>query len=161
MPIRFTPGSPMRGGKWTARPLSGIGLDPVTMLTIAEKAEEAKGKSVFDIFGPTEEFQSRQAIRYEYQGLAGQFRRMVPSLPLDLKAMFTPYLAHIDTVILRGATAADLPDIKGKLAELQAMMMAARPAGVAPGVDFAMAGFPWYVWLIAAGILLPMVIKKK
>jgi hypothetical protein len=130
------------------------------MLTIAEKAEEAKGKSVFDIFGPTEEFQSRQAIRDEYQGLAGQFRRTVPGLPADLKAMFSPYLAHIDAVIVRGATASDLSDIKGKLAGLQAMMMASRPAGVAPGVDFAMAGLPWYVWLIAAGLLLPRLLKK-
>jgi len=160
MPIRFTPESPRRGGKWTARPLSGIGLDPVTVLTIAEKVEESKGKSVFDIFGPTEEFQSRQAVREEYQGLAGQFRRMVPVLPPDLKAMFTPYLAHIDVVIVRGATAVDLPDIKGKLAEMQAMMMAARPAGVAPGVDFAMAGLPWYVWVIAVGLLLPKLLKK-
>jgi len=150
----------MRGGKWTARPLSGIGLDPVTVFTVAEKVGESKGKSVFDIFGPTEEFQSRQAVREEYQGLASQFRRTVPGLPADLKAMFSPYLAHIDTVIVRGATAADLTDIKGKLAELQAMMMAARPAGVTPGIDFAMAGFPWYVWLIAAGLLLPKLLKK-
>lgn len=160
MPIRFTPGPPMRGGKWTARPLSGIGLDPVTMLTIAETAKEAKGKTVFDIFGPTEEFQSRQVTRDEYQGLAGQFRRMVPSLPADLKAMFTPYLAHVDTVIVRGATASDVSDIKGKLAELQGMMVSARPAPVAPGVDFAMAGMPWYVWLIAAGLLLPKLLKR-
>lgn len=149
-----------RGGKWDARPLSGMGIDPATAFMIAEKAEGVKEKSVFDVFGPTEEFQSRQAIRNEYQGLAGQFRRIVPTLPSDLKAMFSPYLSHINAVIVRGATAADLPDIKGKLAELQRMMIAGAPARVQPGADFAMAGLPWYVWIIAAGLLLPKLLKK-
>jgi len=151
----------MRRGKWDVLPLSGIGIDPATALMIAQKTEETKTKNIFDVFGPTEAFQTRQAIRDEYQGLAGQFRRTVPSLPSDLKAVFSPYLGHVNAVIVRGATAADVSDIKGKLAELQAMMIGGAPTRMRPdGVDFATAGLPWYVWLIAIGLLLPKLLKK-
>jgi len=134
-----------------------MGFNPLTLFSEAIKATGA-ATSMFDVFGPTEAFQARQAIRDEYLPFAQALVRTISTLaPGDLKTRFSPYLSHIDAVIARGAVAADLSEIRTKTAELQAAMV----AGAAAGNAFDVAGLPWYVWLIAAGVLLPMVIKKK
>ena len=151
---------PAQGGKWTARPLSGMGFDPVTASFIVGGAKET---GVFSIFGPSEEFMKRQDVRDQYQEIADNIRMMAPTLPAHLKPIVISYLPHISSVIARGATASDLSEIKAKATQWQTMLTQGPPTGLlptVPGVKAAMAGLPWYVWVIGLGILLPKILKR-
>ena len=152
-----------RGGKWSATPLSGVGyIDPATIAFFAQATKSAseEGGGTFDIFGPTAAFQSRQAVREEYQSLADNIRRLAPTLSGAVRNAVDLYLGHISGVIARGATAADLAELKEKSAEWEAMMGVSIPVSVAP-TGFELAGFPWYVWALGLGVLLPLILKRK
>ena len=73
------------------------------------------------IFEPSKSFQSRQAVRDEYQGLADNVRSLEPTLPASIKSLVARYLPHISSVIARGATASDLIELKAKIADWEAI----------------------------------------
>lgn len=74
-----------------------------------------------NIFGPSGGFQTRQAIRDAYQDLAVKVRGIVPALSVSLRAVVVPYLVKVSNVIGRGATLADLDELKMKIAEWQTL----------------------------------------
>lgn len=154
-----------RGRKWNATPLSDIGfIDPASIAFFAQAAKETReGGGITDIFGPTAGFQERQAIRDEYNALAGSIVGLLPTLTGPVKDAITFYRATIDSVVARGAKAADLAELKEKAAEWRAMSsMTAAPGTVPVAVPaFDLAGFPWYVWAIGLGLLLPVILKRK
>lgn len=135
-------------------------IDPASIAIIVSSVREAQqsGGSVFDIFGPSGGFQERQAIRDQYNTIADRIKQMYPTMPPSIRPAVGIYLGTIDSVIARGATASDLADIQAKSAEWESTiaMLAATP-----GAAFDLAGFPWYVWLIAAGVIVPLIIKGK
>lgn len=167
---QFTPRgiARQRTGKW------GPGTLGQAEYTEEIKEEYEERRDIFEtIFGPRTGFATRQAVRDEYQSLAGRIRRMPndTTLSAQVRAVALAYLGRLDGVIARGATESDLSEIKLKLEELNRMIaqttvVGTRPVGIppdvtgAPGVSPALAGMPWYVWAIAAGILLPMILKK-
>lgn len=152
---RFSDGWPpsARVRRNAVRSLSGMGFDPFTL--IKGTAEAVKG--VFDVFGPTEEFQEAQAVRDAYNAMADSLRDSLPLMPEGaVKSSMRAYLPVTRSVIARGAQASDLAELRAKINQWGAMSDAAVTAP-----SFEMAGLPWYVWLIAAGVLLPMVLKRK
>ena len=155
-----------RGRKWNATPLSNIGfISPAAIAFFAqatkeaEKAGEAKGGSIFSVFGPTPGFQERQAIRDEYNALADSIKRMYPTLTGPVRDAVGFYLPTIEGVIARGAKAADLAELRDKAAVWQSMSSASVTPGAVPAFD--LAGFPWYMWAIGLGLLLPVILKRK
>jgi len=140
--------------------LSGLGfINPATISFITQSYQAARGATgggVFDIFGPTQEFREAQAVRDEYNAMADSLRDNLPSMPESaVKRSMSVYLPITRSVIARGAKASDLAELKAKFAEWAEMSSA---AAAAP--SFEMAGLPWYVWIIAGGLLLPMFLKK-
>jgi len=76
-------------------------------------------------------FAQRQAIRDQYQAVAGSLRKLAPSLPSNLQAVVKIYLSHVSSVIARGATVTDLQQIKKKLGEWEALLLAQMAAETA------------------------------
>jgi hypothetical protein len=155
----------VRDREWKATPLSGVGfLDPATIAFFAQAAKGTReGGGITDIFGPTAGFQERQAIRDEYNALADGLRDSLPGMPPGIvKEAIAMYLPVTRSVIVRGAKAADLSELKAKADEWRALAMTVVPTtgpDIAPALD--LAGFPWYVWAIGLGLLLPVILKRK
>jgi len=126
----------------------GLGIAPVVAYAAGEAAK-AGGETLFEkAFGPSKEFQERQTVREEYQGIADMIRQVAPDFP---------YHAQISEAIARGATASDLGILKAQWAEYQTSLPpAARSLLPSLPTDFSMAAMPWYVWVIGAGLLVSM-----
>lgn len=128
---------------------SGLGITPAVAY-VAEKG----GESIFDrLFGPTKEFQERQAVRDEYQGLADMIRQVAPDFP---------YHADISAAIARGATQADLNILKAQWSQYQAQHAGTTtaPGITVPGGAIATAGLPSWLMLAIAGAAAFMLFRK-
>lgn len=62
-------------------------------------------------------FEGRQKYRDQYQEIADTLRGIIEYLPAQMQPEVKRYTRHIADVIAKGATASDLSEIKGKLAE--------------------------------------------
>lgn len=143
--------------RMNAAPLSGLGF-----FSIKDIVEGVR--SIPDVFGPTKAFQEAQLIRDEYNALADYWRDTVfPTLTGRVKSAVALYLPITQSVIARGAREQDLTELKMKTAEWSAMALSevSVPVDVpAAAPAFDLAGFPWYIWLIAGGLLLPLVLRR-
>jgi septal ring factor EnvC (AmiA/AmiB activator) len=80
--------------------------------------------AIWGLNGLGSDFAARQAIRDQYQAVAGSLRQLAPSLPANFQAVVNLYLSHVSSVIARGATSDDLKRIKTKLGEWEALLLA-------------------------------------
>jgi len=153
-----------RGGKWSATPLADVGfIDPASLALFAQSVSESAG-GIFDVFGPTEKFKQEQAVREEYQLWKKRMWALINHGPKEISAeIMRDYRVHTDDVVRRGATASDVAEIKPKVLEWERRAAAIYSGAPVPGTSILplTAGFPWYAWALAAGLVVTLILKRK